>query len=70
MEIIFNGDHDDIAEFQMKGQIQLLSDLLKVTYLAGKRKNKIQTQMVRPVNARVVQTSSQGKSDSVFLKMF
>lgn len=61
----------NIAQFQRKGQIQMLGDLLKATLLAGKReKNKTQAQMVKLINVRVVQTSSRGKSDSTFLQMF
>ena len=61
----------NIAQFQRKGQIQMLGDLLKATLLAGKReKNKTQAQMVKLINVCVVQTSSQGKSDSAFLHIF
>lgn len=61
----------NIAQFQRKGQIQMLGDLLKATLLAGKReKNKTQAQMVKLINVCVVQTSSRGKSDSTFLQMF
>lgn len=61
----------NIAQFQRKGQIQMLGDLLKATLLAGKReKNKTQAQMVKLINVCVVQTSSRGESDSTFLQMF
>lgn len=48
----------------------MVSDLLKATELAGKRRNKTQAQMVRPINVCVVPTSSQGNSDSISCKMF
>lgn len=68
LEVVFSGNHDT-AQFQMKGRIQMLSDLLKATELAGKRKNNTQAQMARPINVCVVQTPSQGRNDSIFLKM-
>lgn len=51
----------------MKGHIQMLSDLLKATELAGERRNKVRAQMVRPINVCVVQTSSRGENVILFL---